>query len=453
MQSLKTEFLPRALSGQQLRDDNRLVTASNSRPIVLQGCPTAVNEPVKSTFDLLARTDNEAANRILVPALESPFPAIRYAATAAILSRRSLSAHREVIARLHRMDERWRELFQKHRDRIAPALRDAVLGADRQMCLNGCQATAWLREYDVMPALLNALEDPERVNADLLGQALSELVQSLRQLAAPREYGTQDPQWIRRQMVAALENSVQRFARHRRREVLEAFLRLVYRDNVTLKQMLENPHHAAFVALVEILSRSPHGSIIGLVTSFLDDPQAPSAALSVAAKRTDCKFVQHLLRKFGREPSAIVAQNLKRMDAIAWVRSGGELLDQLDESAQHAAIRMIMASAASRTHALPLVEHLLLHGKPEGRRAAAESLAAFHGAEANQLALRALDDKDPGDPSPDLEPTPRTRHPGRIAPAAGSTRQPVSPGPLVRTREPRGIHLPTVPQRLRASHP
>ena len=196
-------------------------------------------------------------------------------------------------------------------------------------------------------------------------------------------------------MVAALENSVQRFARHRRREVLEAFLRLVYRDNVTLKQMLENPHHAAFVALVEILSRSPHGSIIGLVTSFLDDPQAPSAALSVAAKRTDCKFVQHLLRKFGREPSAIVAQNLKRMDAIAWVRSGGELLDQLDESAQHAAIRMIMASAASRTHALPLVEHLLLHGKPEGRRAAAESLAAFHGAEANQLALRALDDKDP----------------------------------------------------------
>jgi HEAT repeat protein len=54
-----------------------------------------------------------------------------------------------------------------------------------------------------------------------------------------------------------------------------------------------------------------------------------------------------------------------------------------------------MASGIPRAQAFSLVEYLLVHGKPGGRRAAAEALDQFRGADANLLALEALDDEDP----------------------------------------------------------
>ncbi len=192
-------------------------------------------------------------------------------------------------------------------------------------------------------------------------------------------------------MIATLGLSVAQFSRHRRREVIEAYLRLVHRDDEILTQILQNPRHAAFVTLVNLLSKSPHGSIIALVTSFLDDPQVPSAVLSVTAKRTDLQFVRGLLRKVGDWPTATVAQNLKRIDSIAWTRCVEEVINQLDEAEQEAAVRVVMASATPRAQAWPLVEHLLFHGKPAGARAAAEALERFQGAEANRIVLGALD--------------------------------------------------------------
>jgi HEAT repeat protein len=54
-----------------------------------------------------------------------------------------------------------------------------------------------------------------------------------------------------------------------------------------------------------------------------------------------------------------------------------------------------MGSGIPRAQAFSLIEYLLQHGKSGGRRAAAEALDQFRGADANLLALQALDDKDP----------------------------------------------------------
>ncbi len=93
-------------------------------------------------------------------------------------------------------------------------------------------------------------------------------------------------------------------------------------DSALLRQILDNPHHPAFVVLLETLSRSTHPSVIRLLLAFLQDSRAPSAVLSVFSKRTDRELVEHLLRKIGRQPSAAVAQNLKRIESFAWVREG-----------------------------------------------------------------------------------------------------------------------------------
>jgi hypothetical protein len=356
-----------------------------------------MTEGLATTFEVLSKTDNEAVLGVLIPALDSPHATIQENALAALLLRRSAGGQREILRRLHTLSERWKAIIRRHPGRLTRTLRDALLDPEEQMCRNGCLAAVWFREYDLIAPLLSALEDRTRPNADMAAGTLLELAGQLyEELSAPRDYANRrDPQLVRRHAISSLEASVNRFGLHKRREVIEAFLLLVHRDNVSLKKILENPHHAGFLVVVDILSRSEHGGVVRLLLSFLDDPHAPSAALSVVANRSDAKFVRYFLRKIGREPSAAVAQNLKRIESVSWLRMGGVFLEQLDEAAQHGVVRLVMSAGIARLQAFSTIESLLLHGKPAGRREAARALAEFHGADANALALKALDDTDP----------------------------------------------------------
>jgi HEAT repeat protein len=355
-----------------------------------------VSEGLATTFDLLSKTDNEAALGVLIPALDSPHATIQENALVALLVRRSLGGQREILRRLHTFSERWKAIIRRHPGRLTRTLRDALLDPDPQVCRNGCLAAVWFCEYDLIPTLLSVLEDRSKANADMAAETLLKLVGQLyEELSAPRDYThRRDPQLVRRHAISSLEASVSRFGLHKRREVIEAFLLLVNRDNVTLKKLLENPHHAGFLVVVDVLSKSEHGGVLRLLLGFLDDPHAPSAALSVVANRSDLKFVRYFLRKIGREPAAAVGQNLKRITAVSWLRLGGMFLDQLDAAAQHGVVRLVMHSGVPRLPAFSALEHILLHGKPAGRREAARALAEFHGADANVLALKALDDPD-----------------------------------------------------------
>lgn len=356
-----------------------------------------MSDGLATTFRLLRETQNEAATRVLIPALDSRFPLIRDAALAALLSRRSPAGHREVVSRLHTFEEPWRRMVGENHSRMLPALRDAVISSDRQICVNGCRAAVWFCQYDLVPALLIALEDPANPNATVASEALLDLTDSLcRELADPHD-NTQrrDGQVVRRRAVGALEMSVGRFARHRRREIVEAFVLLTYRDNAVLRQILQDPYHPAFVVLVDTLSKSPQEAAIRLLLSFLDDPHAPSAVLSIVSKRSDTKFILALLHKVGCETSPAVTQNLRRLESIAWVGGDTSFLDPWSDFEQSAAVRLVMVSGIPRAQAFSVVEHLLVCGKPGGRRAAAEALGKFRGADANLLALQALDDEDP----------------------------------------------------------
>ena len=60
---------------------------------------------------------------MLIEALDSPHASVRDSALAAILRRRSLACHREIVARLHTMDESWKKIIEANHTRMTPALR------------------------------------------------------------------------------------------------------------------------------------------------------------------------------------------------------------------------------------------------------------------------------------------------------------------------------------------
>lgn len=354
-------------------------------------------EGLSLTFDLLSRTDNEAATAALTASLDSSDSVISEAALRALLKRHSLAGHQQLLRRLHLLDPKWREVLQEYRGTMSHALRDALLSGDRQSFSNACQAVLWFREYDLMPALITVLENESNANSSLAAStALSLAEQFYEDLAGTKNFKPrQDPRTLRGHLVASLEASVMRFARHRRSEPIEAFALLTERDNATLKQLLFDPLHASYRPLIETLTRSPKPGIMRLLLSFLDDPQAPSAALTAIAHRNDAVFIKALLRKIGSEPSSGAKRNLARIEHFVWLRPGENLLDELDDVAQHSAVELLMASGVNRLEAFETIAQLLVKGTPGGRRAAAAALAQFHGNEANHLALKALADSDP----------------------------------------------------------
>lgn len=349
------------------------------------------------TFQELAKTGNEAASSVLIAGLDSPHRAIQEGALRALLARRSHQGQRELVRRWDKLSDRWKAIVGETPGRITGAVRDAVLGSDDAMCVNGCDAVLYLREYDLIPALINAAEDEANPHGDLAARTLMQLAELLYdELASPRDYSKRrDPQLVRQHALGSLEQAMGRFDGRKRREILESFLTLVGRDNATLKRILQNPHDKCYLPMVEMLKTSPRIGVMRLVLNFLDDPHAPSAAINILAYRGDAAFLGHLLKKIGYEPSTTARANLRRIESIAWLRDGFGVIDRLDDAQQHAVVQLLMATAMPRLKVFEVIRYVLLHGAVAGRRAAAKALSTFKGYEANALVQQALEDADP----------------------------------------------------------
>jgi HEAT repeat protein len=356
-----------------------------------------VSQGLKTTFEVLSTTENDAASPVLVSALDSCHAAIREGALRGLLARRSLVGEREVVRRLHLFDARWRSIVSGHRGGMSRAIRDAILGKDVQTCVNGCAAVLWFHEFELIPALATVAEDAKNPNADLAAGTLLELAETLYEgLVAPQEYRSRrDAQIVRHSVTVSLEHAVERFKKHKRPEVIEAFLILAERDNATLKRILQDPHHGSYLAILDMLLRSGRSGVLRLLLGYLDDPSPPLSAIAALGKRNDLKFLDHLTRRVGREPSSVILRNLKRLASIPWLRTERAILDELDEPAQEGMVQLVMASSVHRLEVFEAIEHLMVRGKAAGRRAASKALAEFNGAAANALAVKGLDDADP----------------------------------------------------------
>ncbi len=356
-----------------------------------------MSKGLSTTFQLLAKTPNEAAVQVLLPALDSPDAAVRESALTAVLKRRSPKGHWKVLGRLHDLTDRDVEIIRDNPGRMTATLRDAVLGTEEQKCVNACQAVIWFREYDLIAALITAAEDTSNPNATLAAQTLLQLAELLyRELSSDHaELRRRDPQRVREHVVSSLERSFARFNEHKQTEILEAFLLLAGRDNPVLKRVLSDPRHNAYLSVIDVLQRSKRIGVIRLLLNFLEDPDAPTAATGVIANRQDLRFLKYLMGKIGVEPSTTAARNLKRIKSFAWVRDNLSTVDHLDDAQQRSSVVMLLASGMKRLEAFEALRYLVQHGRVGGRIAAVAALTEFNDDQASQLTIEALDDPDP----------------------------------------------------------
>lgn len=189
---------------------------------------------------------------VLLPALDATDAAIQEGALTAILERRSRVGQAAIVGRLHRINDRWKQIIDKHRGHLSQSLRDALVASDEQMMLNGCQGAVWFKEYDLAPTLIKVAEDSHHAHADLAAQTMLKLCDLLYdELAGPRDYSNRrDPQVVRRFVAGVLETAAKRYPTHHRMELVEGFLLLSGRDNAALKQLLREPLNPVYTPVM-----------------------------------------------------------------------------------------------------------------------------------------------------------------------------------------------------------
>ncbi|MCA9248430.1 MAG: HEAT repeat domain-containing protein [Planctomycetales bacterium] len=349
-----------------------------------------------TTFRVLADSGNEAATDVLIAALDSPRPRIQDEALRTILERRSVAGCREILRRLHAAPAPWRTILAEYQGRMTGALRDAALSTETQVCENACQAILWFGEYDLVPSLVTAAEDTKNPNSDLVAQTVLSLAEALyHELATPHDYTHRlEPQRFRSHAISGLEPTLEHFPQHRKTELVEACLVLVDRDNVTLQQILHDADHPSHAGVVQVLRTSERPGIIRLALSFLEEHNAPAAAVEILAQRADLKFLRHLLNKSAGDLNVTATRNLRRMHDFSLLAGDLSVLDQFDDRQQAGAIQLLKFSGVKRDSVFRVLRYVLSKGKAQARRAAIRALEDFSGAEANQLTDAAAGDED-----------------------------------------------------------
>lgn len=359
---------------------------------------------ITRTAQVLAKAPNRAVLPVLIAGLKSSRADIRAATIRAAIRRHERATHAQLIEHFTFLSESDRiVLGDAHRSmphHAAPALKAAILAGDANQCKNACRIIAISGDVDLIPVLVKAAEDKKHhfrtdVAATIL--ELATLVQrELVQWAAGDRTAQHDPSFKRHHVLVSLEQSMARFAQHRRQEILDAFLLLAPVDNNTLNKILRDSNHPCHAPVAAELTSTQDFGIMERLVEMLRDTDIPPAALKIISQRTDERFVDLLLNGLKRPVPIRVLHNMKSLSHVAWLEERRELLLELDGRAQAVAVELALASGLNRASVFEFLQFLLQNGLTDARRACCQALTKFETPQADELILAMLDDPDAG---------------------------------------------------------
>ncbi len=177
-----------------------------------------------------------------------------------------------------------------------------------------------------------------------------------------------DPTFVRRNVLATLEGSLARFAKHERQELIDAYLLLAPCDHSPMLRMLNERQHPCHTPMFESLAQSTVAGIAEKLVEILRNTDAPTAALEALARRSDPEFIRLLLASIKHPVPLRVVHNMKRLRSVAWLEEHCKVLLELDGRSQAVAVELAAASSISESSIFALLALMMRSGLAEGRR-------------------------------------------------------------------------------------
>ena len=356
-----------------------------------------MSSALNTTFETLAASRNDAANPLLMAALNSSDEAVSEGAMKAVISRRNKAGHLAILERWHTLSPHQREFLQEGRGRMSSALRDAVLSGDAQLFANACELVEHFQEFDLVSTLVTLAENQKSPHAEAATRLVWRLVQQLSELIhQPNDdRKRRNPNAIRLNVLESLERSVERYRTHQRTELIEAYVVLCGAESTVLRKILDDPHHPCYLTVINTLTQSQSVGVIQMLLRSLQNEHCSPNLRNVISKRDDPEFVSQLLEFADQGFSAKTVKNLARIRSFAWLQHGERGFDNFEEQDQARCVKLIASSGVKSDEFLDLLESVLKNGGPNARLTACEALASISGDRGNHLVLDAIADGDP----------------------------------------------------------
>jgi len=352
--------------------------------------------PLERTIAALAKSRNEAATPTLVAALNSDRREIFDGAIRAIVARRSKAGHLAVLKLWPTLNDDERGWVGQSHGRLGGALRDALLSDDNQLFASACEAARLSGEFDLAPTLILLAEKSDGPRAQRAMSLVLEMVDRLDEFEPDQEDAgySRHPETIHHSVLESLQRSVERFPRHGRKQLVEAFVVLAGAASDALRSILEAPHHSCHETVLDALTHSDHPGVFKLITDYFVNHEAPAAVRAVVSRRVDRPFVESLCTLPQDPDNALLAKNLGRIRSFACLVDHQVASKLFSPSQQAAAMWIVAHSGAPEESKLELAAALMARGHALGRLAACRALAAISGQRSNELVLSALNDDD-----------------------------------------------------------
>jgi hypothetical protein len=348
------------------------------------------------TIDVLNASDNLAALDLWVEVLLTGPPDLQDLALERILTRR----HREYMFRVVTVFDR---LAERHRWRIiteglhlSSAIRRAYLDPDSVVYQNACELICLLPDYDQAPLLLGSLTETGSRKDDaaaIFEHLISRLAEELELPVGRRSL--HDVERIRDSFLDTLATGLRRYPQHKVDAIPLGILVLSDDSSQEVRNVARDTDHPGYSAILSVLRHHDHPRVLRWVYLLLGLPDPPVALLNIISARDDGPFLDYLLDQAAMIAEVPVQRSLRRVTQIGWLSPSHDYWTSATEARQAAGVVFCVHTGLPLDQRLAFLDFVLTSGSPAARRAAAAGLALIPGADANQMVLQCLEDRDP----------------------------------------------------------
>jgi HEAT repeat protein len=358
-----------------------------------------MSDPLKKTFDYLARSKNPRSLNILKSALDLEEPALELA-VGAILKRNNTHTHVELLYRYKSLSEKSRLLIEQNCLRLKTAIESALIQggpARREVVLSLILAK---ERFEHLQSLLKIMVE-EGGSASSITPGFRQMINRLFDHCCPfsesRKTGKylQNATKIQASLLTSLDAAWSGIEDRETLELIwEAIFTLGTTESAVVKKLLEQAKEDVRDAAWGILATSTQPGVMQLLCDFLDNSASPKRVFEIVQQRTNPEFIIHLLRWLPDPMNANLKKNLRQFTSLEWLSPSEEKFDLLPPGVQDSLARFVEALGLSSEEKVLIHEWMIRHGGLEARLAATDALASGGQETVQEMLYESLDSDD-----------------------------------------------------------
>ena len=351
---------------------------------------------IRRTFDLLLRTENQAAFELILDLVFIGPPDVAEQAFDYLIERRHRESMAKFVAGYHLLSVARQNRLPEAGAALSYGIRQAYLDKDPSTYNNALTLIRREPAYEHISLILGSIEKDSARKQDA-----SELIDYLalelcheRELP-PSERTVADVDAVRRHFLSSLEVAFKRFPHHKVVSVPQAYLILADDDSELIRRVLEEQNHSCHAPIIDAIYTKQNERYTRWIFAALQWRHPPQAILQIIAQRRDPWFINQLLGQIELLADPAINHSVRLIREIAWLDPEVLNLSKLTPDQQCAVVIFAVNSGIPLSQKLATLAIVFHEGSPAARQTAAAALLPLTGTGANNLLSACLNDSDP----------------------------------------------------------